>query len=132
MMALIPREPQYDDSRQARAEYLEYAQTVIGDPSLDYLILYGRFAENEWACIELDKAVALEALGSGRLPVEIASLLHQGPYIQVQVHHNQLPVAPMTYYARGIVLEQMLKAKILLMSRKAAAVMGFLPETSPG
>lgn len=130
-MALTPREPQYDDSRQARAEYLEYAQIVIGEPSLDYLTLYGQFAENEWACIELDKAVANEALGAGRLPVEIASLLHQGPYIQVQVHHNQLPVAPMTYYARGIVLEQMLKAKILLMNREAAATMGYLSAPSP-
>jgi hypothetical protein len=130
-MALIPKEPQYDDSRQARAEYLEYAQIVIGEPSVDYPTIYGRFAENEWACIELDKAVALEALGTGRLPVEIASLLHQGPYIQVQVHHNRLPVAPMTYYARGIVLEQMLNAKMLLMNRKVAVGMGFLPEPSP-
>jgi hypothetical protein len=117
MMALIPRDPQYDDSRQARAEYLEYAQIVIGEPSLDYSTLYGRFVENEWACIELDKAVAHEALGSGRLPVEIASLLHQGPYIQVQVHHNQVPLIPLTYYARGIVMEQMLKAKMLSMKR---------------
>ena len=124
-MALKPKEPQFDYSRKARADYLEYARAVIGDFTLDYLTLYGRFAENDWACIKLDKAVAFVALKSGRLPAEVGSLLHQGPYIQFQVHHNQVPVTPMTYYAREIVMGQMLNAKMLLVSREAATAMGW-------
>lgn len=123
-MTLKPREPQYDCSRQARAKYLECAQAVIGDAALDYPTLYGRFVENDWACIKLDEAVALKTLRVGRLPREVVGMLHQGPYIQLQVHHHQVSVTPMTYYARSIVMTQMLKAGMLLMSQKAAAAMG--------
>jgi hypothetical protein len=40
-------------------------------------------------------------------------------------HHNQVPVTPMTYYAREIVMGQMLNAKMLLVSRDAAIAMGW-------
>lgn len=121
-MTLTPKELEYDCGRKARTEYWEYAQAVIGDSDLDYPKMYSQFVENEWACIKLDEAVALTALRAGRLPREVGGMLLQGPYIQLQVHHHQVSANLMTYYARAIVMAQMLKTGMLLMSRSAASM----------
>ena len=131
-MTLTPKEPEYDCGRKARIEYWEYAQAVIGDSELDYPTMYGRFAENDWACIKLDEALVLKALRARRLPREVGSMLLQGPYIQLQVHHHQVSANLMTYYARAIVMAQMLKAGMLLMSRNAVSMAyssGVFPES---
>jgi hypothetical protein len=104
-MMLQPKEPANELGRRSRQLYVEQAKQVIGDRELDYLTLYERFALNDWAAVKLDETVALSALKSGVLPKDIVNMLHQGPYIQHQVHINQVPVLAMSQYARGLVLQ---------------------------
>ena len=106
-MALTPKTPETAAGQEARQQYLTLAQQVIGDAQVDYTTLYQRFAENDWAAVKLDDAVALKALKAGHSPKAVVGILHQSPYIQHQVHHNQVPLAPMSQYVRSTVLKVM-------------------------
>jgi hypothetical protein len=105
IMMLQPKEPAKEVGRRSRQLYLEHARQAIGDEALDYLTLYQQFAFNDWAAIKLDETVALSALKSGILLKDAVNMLHQGPYIQHQVHIKQVPVLAMSQYARGVVLQ---------------------------
>jgi hypothetical protein len=104
-MAAKPKEPENEAGKQARQQYLEQARRVIGEASLDYSALYQRFAQNDWAAIKLDDTVALAALKAGYSPKEVVGILHQGPYLQHQVHVNRVPLAPMSQYVRSTVMK---------------------------
>jgi hypothetical protein len=52
-MPLKSKEPENEAGKQARQQYLEHAQKITGDASLDYNTLYQRFAQNDWAAIKL-------------------------------------------------------------------------------
>ena len=106
-MTLIPKIPETEAGKEARQQYLTLAQQVIGEAQLDYDTLYQRFAENDWAAIKLDDAVALKALKAGHSPKTVVGMLHQSPYIQHQVHHNKVPLAPMSQYVRSTVMKVM-------------------------
>lgn len=104
-MALTPKIPETEAGQEARQQYLELAQQVIGDAQVDYTALYQRFAENDWAAVKLDDAVALKGLKAGHSPKTVVGILHQSPYVQHQVHHNRVPVAPMSQYVRSTVMK---------------------------
>lgn len=104
---LQPKEPENEMGRQARQQYLAQARKVIGEAEVDYSVLYRRFAENDWAAIKLDEAIARTALKSGYTPKQVVGLLHQSPYLQHQVHANQVPLAPMSQYVRSTVMKAM-------------------------
>lgn len=104
-MALTPKTPETAAGQEARQQYLELAQQVTGDAQLDYSTLYQRFAENDWAAVKLDDAVALKGLKAGHSPKAVVGILHQSPYVQHQVHHNRVPVAPMSQYVRSTVMK---------------------------
>ncbi|MEM1279433.1 MAG: hypothetical protein AAGG53_05275 [Cyanobacteria bacterium P01_H01_bin.152] len=104
-MALTPKIPETEAGQEARQQYLELAQQVIGDAKVDYTALYQRFAENDWAAVKLDDAVALKGLKAGHSPKTVAGILHQSPYVQHQVHHKRVPVAPMSQYVRSTVMK---------------------------
>ncbi|MCU0567477.1 MAG: hypothetical protein MUF49_12880 [Oculatellaceae cyanobacterium Prado106] len=87
-MPLKPKEPETETGKQARQQYLEHAQRITGEAGLDYATLYQRFAQNDWAAIKLDDAIALSALRAGYSPKEVVGILHQSPYLQYQVHAN--------------------------------------------
>ena len=110
-MALTPKEPASERGVLARQQYLELARRVIGDPQLEYGVLYQRFAENDWAAIKLDEAVALKGLTSGHSPKVVSGILHQSPYLQHQVHQNKVPLAPMSQYVRSTVMKLWQQAK---------------------
>ena len=109
---LTPKEPESEVGRKARQAYLQFAQRVIGESTLDYPTLYRRFAENDWAAIKLDDAVAEAVLRAGFSPKSAVGILHQGPYLQFQVHHNKVPLAPMSQYVRSTVLTAMQKVGV--------------------
>ena len=107
-MILQPKEPAKALGHRARQQYLTFARQVTSDIDMDYSMLYQRFAKNDWAAIQLDRAVAIAALKGNLLPKDIVCLIHQGPYIQYQVHIKQLSVLTMSQYARSIVLQVMI------------------------
>jgi hypothetical protein len=111
-MELTPKTPETEVGRQARQQYLTLAREVIGEEDLDYTTLYQRFAENDWAAIKLDDAVALQGLKAGFTPKEVAVCLLQSPYIQHQIHHNRVPAAPMTQYAKGTVIKMLQQLRV--------------------
>jgi hypothetical protein len=111
-MELTPKTPETDVGRQARQQYLTLARAVIGEEYLDYTTLYQRFADNDWAAIKLDDAVALQGLQAGFPPKEVAVCLLQSPYIQHQIHHNRVPAAPMTQYAKGTVIKMLQQLRV--------------------
>ncbi|NET33339.1 MAG: hypothetical protein F6K19_15185 [Cyanothece sp. SIO1E1] len=100
-----PKEPENKAGKKARQQYLEQARKVIGEADLDYHTLYQRFAQNDWAAIKLDDAIALTSLKAGYTPKQVVGLLHQGPYLQYQVHDNKVPLAPMSQYVRSTVMK---------------------------
>ncbi|MEO1743096.1 MAG: hypothetical protein AAFR99_14965 [Cyanobacteria bacterium J06629_9] len=102
-MALKPKEPANEKGEKARQLYLEMARAVVGEANLGYESLYQRFAENDWAAIKLDSAVALRGLQAGHSPRTVVGMLHQSPYMQHQVHQKKVPLAPMSQYARSTV-----------------------------
>ncbi|NJL37269.1 MAG: hypothetical protein HC840_05565 [Leptolyngbyaceae cyanobacterium RM2_2_4] len=104
---LQPKEPAKELGQQARQQYLMQARQIVGQPNLDYSTLYQRFAENDWAAIKLDEAVVVAALKAGITPKTTVNMLHQGPYVQHQVHVRQVPVLAMSQYARGTVIQVM-------------------------
>jgi hypothetical protein len=104
-MSLKPKEPENEAGREARQQYLKFARQVVGDPQMDYETLYTRFAQNDWAAIKLDDAVALNALKAGHSPKVTVGILHQSPYLQHQVHQNKVPLAPMSQYVRSTVVK---------------------------
>jgi hypothetical protein len=104
---LQPKEPAKELGQQARQQYLTQSRQIIGQPDLDYFTLYQRFAENDWAAIKLDEAVVMAALKAGITPKTTVNMLHQGPYVQYQVHVRQVPVLAMSQYARGTVIQVM-------------------------
>ena len=106
-MTLTPKTPETEAGKEARQQYLTLARQVIGEAQLDYNTLYQRFAENDWAAIKLDDAVALKALKAGHSPKTVVGMLHQSPYIQHQVHQNKVPLAPMSQYVRSTVIKVM-------------------------
>ncbi|MCG8364000.1 MAG: hypothetical protein MJA27_11795 [Pseudanabaenales cyanobacterium] len=108
-MALTPKEPESEVGCKARRVYLQFAQRVIRESTLDYPTLYQRFAQNDWAAIKLDDAVAEAVLRAGFSPKSAVGVLHQGPYLQFQVHHRKTPLAPMSQYVRSTVLTAMQK-----------------------
>ena len=114
-MDLIPKEPANECKVLARQTYLELARRVIGEPQIEYGVLYQRFVENDWAEIKLDEAVAMKGLTSGHSPKVMARILHQSSYLQHQVHRNKVPLAPMSQYVRSTVMkvwQQMGKSKL--------------------
>jgi hypothetical protein len=94
-MALTPKQP----SNEA------------GKAALDYDRLYQRFAENDWAAVKLDDAVASLSLKAGNSPKQTVGILHQSPYLQYQVHHRNVPLAPMSQYVRSTVLKTVQQLK---------------------
>jgi hypothetical protein len=104
-MALTPKQPSNEAGKAARQQYLELAQRVTGESHLDYATLYQRFAENDWAAVKLDDAVASLSLKVGNSPKQTVGILHQSPYLQHQVHQRNVPLAPMSQYVRATVLK---------------------------
>ncbi|NEQ52675.1 MAG: hypothetical protein F6K11_21485 [Leptolyngbya sp. SIO3F4] len=104
-MELKPKEPANERGVLARQQYLELARVVIGEPQIDYGTLYERFAQNDWAAVKLDEAVALKGLTTGHSPKAVVKILHQSPYMQHQVHQNKVPLAPMSQYVRSTVMK---------------------------
>ena len=102
---LMPKEPSNEAGKIARQQYLDLAKRVIGEAKLDYATLYQRFAENDWASVKLDDAVAALSLKAGNSPKQTVGILHQSPYLQYQVHHQNVPLAPMSQYVRSTVLK---------------------------
>ncbi len=111
-MALTPKTPETHAGIEARQQYLALAREIIGDPAMDYTMLYQRFAENDWAAIKLDDEVAQRALKGGQAPKTVVGILYQSPYMQHQVHHNRVPIPPMHQYARSTVWMAMQKTGI--------------------
>jgi len=107
-MILQPKEPAKALGRRVRQQYLTLAKQITSDLEMNYPMLYQRFAENDWAAIQLDRAVAIAALKSGLLPKDIVCIIHQGPYIQHQVHVKKLSMLIMSQYARSTVLQAMM------------------------
>ena len=120
-MELTPKTPETEVGRQARQQYLTLAREVIGEDDLDYTTLYQRFAENDWAAIKLDDAVALQGLKAGFTPKEVAVMLLQSPYIQHQIHHKRVPAAPMTQYAKGTVIKMLQQLKVTQSTQQSAS-----------
>jgi hypothetical protein len=85
-MDFTPKEPQTEGGRQARQQYLQFAQRIIYEPTMEYATLYKRFAPNDWAAIQLNDAVAEVALREGLAQQEVIGLLCQGPFAQFQHH----------------------------------------------
>jgi hypothetical protein len=104
-MVLEPKKPSNEAGKAARQQYLDLAKRVTGEANLDYETLYQRFAENDWAAVKLDDAVALLSLKAGNSPKQTVGILHQSPYLQHQVHHRNVPLAPMSQYVRATVLK---------------------------
>jgi hypothetical protein len=104
-VSLTPKEPEKEIGQEARQSYLVFARAVVGEIHLDYTTLYQRFAQNDWAAIKLDDAVALAALKAGYSPKDVVGFLHQGPYVQYQIHERQVPVATLTQYAKSTVVK---------------------------
>jgi hypothetical protein len=110
-MALTPKQPSNEAGKAARQQYLDLAQRVTGESNLDYATLYQRFAENDWAAVKLDDAVASLSLRAGNSPKQTVGILHQSPYLQHQVHQRNVPLAPMSQYVRATVLKSVQQLK---------------------
>ncbi|MEO1392398.1 MAG: hypothetical protein AAFV90_05780 [Cyanobacteria bacterium J06634_5] len=104
-MSLEPKKPSNEVGKVARQQYLDLAKRVTGEANLDYDTLYQRFAENDWAAVKLDDAVASLSLRVGNSPKQTVGILHQSPYLQHQVHQRNVPLAPMSQYVRSTVLK---------------------------
>ena len=59
-----------------------------------------------------DDAVAEAVLRAGFSTKSAVGVLHQGPYLQFQVHHQKTPLAPMSQYVRSTVLTAMQKVGV--------------------
>ena len=110
-MSLKPKQPSNELGKAARQQYLELAKRVTGEANLDYATLYRRFAENDWAAVKLDDAIASLSLKAGNSPKKTVGILHQSPYLQHQVHHRNVPLAPMSQYVRSTVLKTVQQQK---------------------
>ena len=110
-MSLQPKEPNNEAGKAARQQYLDLAKQVTGEADLDYATLYQRFAENDWAAVKLDDAVAGRSLKAGNSPKKTVGILHQSPYLQHQVHHRNVPLAHMSQYVRSTVLKTVQQQK---------------------
>jgi hypothetical protein len=91
-MDFTPKEPQTEGGCQARQQYLQFAQRIIDEPTMDYTTLYKRFAPNDWAAIQLNDAVAEVALREGMAPQGVSGLLCQGPFAQFQYHQRGVTI----------------------------------------
>jgi hypothetical protein len=110
-MSLEPKKPSNEAGAAARQQYLDLAKRVTGEANLDYDTLYQRFAENDWAAVKLDDAVASLSLKAGNSPKQTVGILHQSPYLQHQVHQRNVPLAPMSQYVRATVLKSVQQLK---------------------
>ncbi|MEN8446990.1 MAG: hypothetical protein ABG776_18490 [Cyanobacteria bacterium J06555_13] len=110
-MGFKPKQPSNESGKAARQQYLELAQRITGEANLDYDTLYQRFAENDWAAVKLDDAVASLSLKVGNSPKQTVGILHQSPYLQHQVHQRNVPLAPMSQYVRSTVLKTVQQQK---------------------
>ncbi|MEL7227269.1 MAG: hypothetical protein AAGL17_21170 [Cyanobacteria bacterium J06576_12] len=110
-MSLKPKQPSNESGKAARQQYLDLAKRVTGEANLDYDTLYQRFAENDWAAVKLDDAVASLSLKAGNSPKQTVGILHQSPYLQHQVHQQNVPLAPMSQYVRSTVLKTVQQQK---------------------
>jgi hypothetical protein len=110
-MVLEPKKPSNEAGQAARQQYLDLAKRVTGEANLDYETLYQRFAENDWAAVKLDDAISSLSLKTGNSPKQTVGILHQSPYLQHQVHHRNVPLAPMSQYVRSTVLKSVQQLK---------------------
>jgi hypothetical protein len=110
-MVLEPKKPSNAAGQAARQQYLDLAKRVTGEANLDYDTLYQRFAENDWAAVKLDDAISSLSLKTGNSPQQTVGILHQSPYLQHQVHHRNVPLAPMSQYVRSTVLKSVQQLK---------------------
>ncbi|MEO1387930.1 MAG: hypothetical protein AAFV85_11220 [Cyanobacteria bacterium J06634_6] len=110
-MGFKPKQPSNESGKAARQQYLELAQRITGEANLEYDTLYQRFAENDWAAVKLDDAVASLSLRVGNSPKQTVGILHQSPYLQHQVHQRNVPLAPMSQYVRSTVLKTVQQQK---------------------
>ena len=110
-MSLKPKQPSNESGKAARQQYLDLAKRVTGEANLDYDTLYQRFAENDWAAVKLDDAVASLSLRTGNSPKQTVGILHQSPYLQHQMHQRNVPLAPMSQYVRSTVLKTVQRQK---------------------
>jgi hypothetical protein len=102
---LLPKEPANECGCEARKQFLKLARQIIGEAELDYETLYKRFAENDWASVLLNRAVATLALNQGHTVKRTEMILLQSPYIQHHFHQNQVPLLPLSVYVRSLVRE---------------------------
>jgi hypothetical protein len=110
-MVLEPKKPSNQAGQAARQQYLDLAKRVTGEANLDYETLYQRFAENDWAAVKLDDAISSLSLKTGNSLQQTVGILHQSPYLQHQVHHRNVPLAPMSQYVRSTVLKSVQQLK---------------------
>jgi phosphomevalonate kinase len=110
-MVLEPKKPSNEAGQAARQQYLDLAKRVTGEANLDYDTLYQRFAENDWAAVKLDDAISSLSLKTGNSAKQTVGILHQSPYLQHQVHHRNVPLAPMSQYVRSTVLKSVQQLK---------------------
>ena len=119
-MSLKPKQPSNESGKVARQQYLDLAKRITGEANLDYDTLYQRFAENDWAAVKLDDAVASLSLRVGNSPRQTVSILHQSPYLQHQVHQRNVPLAPMSQYVRSTVLKTVQQQKQVQSQQRSA------------
>ncbi|MEO1637041.1 MAG: hypothetical protein AAFS04_18385 [Cyanobacteria bacterium J06631_9] len=120
-MSLKPKQPSNESGKAARQQYLDLAKRVTGEANLDYDTLYQRFAENDWAAVKLDDAVASLSLKAGNSPKQTVGILHQSPYLQHQVHQQNVPLAPMSQYVRSTVLKTVQQQKQVQSQQRSAS-----------
>ncbi len=87
-----PKEPQTEGECQARQQYLQFAQRIIDEPTMDYATLYKRFVPNNWAAIQINDAVAEVELREGIVSQGVTDLLCQGPFAQCQHHQRGVTI----------------------------------------
>ena len=120
-MSLKPKQPSNESGKVARQQYLDLAKRITGEANLDYDTLYERFAENDWAAVKLDDAVASLSLRTGNSPKQTVGILHQSPYLQHQVHHHNVPLAPMSQYVRSTVLKTVQQQRQVQSQQRSAS-----------
>ncbi|MEO0767861.1 MAG: hypothetical protein AAFY72_00275 [Cyanobacteria bacterium J06649_4] len=120
-MSLKPKQPSNESGKVARQQYLDLAKRITGEANLDYDTLYQRFAENDWAAVKLDDAVASLSLRTGNSPKQTVGILHQSPYLQHQVHHHNVPLAPMSQYVRSTVLKTVQQQRQVQSQQRSAS-----------
>ena len=109
---LVPREPDSDKGKVARAQYLAFARAVLRENFADYGALFQKYASDQAdglpAAQELDQTVARLALQSGHAPRQVIQLIAQGPFVQFETRSHseadrKAAIPRLLHYARTTV-----------------------------